>query len=46
MVSSNFKAYFEEKGIKVRDMQIQKNNNNNSVVGILQKTVGLLLVVA
>jgi len=40
VVSSNFKAYFEEKRIKVPDMQIQNNNNNNnnnSVVGILQK---------
>jgi len=29
----------------VPDVQIQKSNNNNSMVGILQKTVGLLLVV-
>ena len=43
MVSSNFKAYLEEKRIKVPDIQIQKNNN--SVVGILQNTIGLLLVV-
>jgi hypothetical protein len=42
VVSSNFKAYLEENGIKVPDMQIRKNNNN-SVVGILQKTIGLLL---
>jgi hypothetical protein len=43
-VSSNFKAYLEENGIKVPDMWIPKNNNN-SVIGILQKTIGLLLVV-
>jgi hypothetical protein len=36
VVSSNFKAYLEENGLKVPGMQIQKNNNN-SMVGILKK---------